>query len=258
MRFLIQCDTDGLPMFDWQVELINSIKYQNRVYDGALTSYKEKVWELCIAPEKVEDVCSSVPVGSVEFVHRFFELNDIPVPSPVNVPKALYLYGLNPYIAVKDISVFNQQDVPLCGYSAPVFIKSMEKIKHPLNGVSVDIPAGRWQVTEYLPSGFDAEYRCFIFNGLLLDIKQYEGELFKQACDIQAFARECDREYEKVKPTEYPSAYTLDIGVYNGNLYVIEVHNFYSCGLYGFSKPHLYPQMLSQWYVWWLWSNEIF
>ena len=40
--------------------------------------------------------------------------------------------------------------------------------------------------------------------------------------------------------TNTPKAYTLDVAVLrNGQTVVIEVHNFISCGLYGFASPKL-------------------
>ncbi|MNY01093.1 hypothetical protein D3C86_1336070 [compost metagenome] len=41
-----------------------------------------------------------------------------------------------------------------------------------------------------------------------------------------------------------PPAYTLDIGM-NEDIgsFIIEVHNFYSCGLYGFNDWKILPQM---------------
>ena len=88
-----------------------------------------------------------------------------------------------------------------------------------------------------------------------MDIKQYTGKWFDHASGSLQFARTCVNSYEMDDTP--PPAYTLDVGVYGGNFYVIEVHNFYSCGLYGFSMPHLYPQMLSQWYMWWLRATDI-
>ena len=49
--------------------------------------------------------------------------------------------------------------------------------------------------------------------------------------------------------TTSPKAYTLDIGVNKKDgTFVIEVHNFFSCGLYGFSDHKLLPLMfISGW-----------
>ena len=50
-----------------------------------------------------------------------------------------------------------------------------------------------------------------------------------------------------------PVAYTLDIGVKwkeGGNeTFVIECHDFYSCGLYGFSDLNKLPFMFNRWHL---------
>jgi len=45
-----------------------------------------------------------------------------------------------------------------------------------------------------------------------------------------------------------PIAYTLDVGVVNDKTYIIEVHDFFSCGLYGFSNHQILPFMFSRWF----------
>lgn len=45
-----------------------------------------------------------------------------------------------------------------------------------------------------------------------------------------------------------PIAYTLDVGVNSNNTFIIEVHDFFSCGLYGFSDNKILPYMFSDWF----------
>jgi len=45
-----------------------------------------------------------------------------------------------------------------------------------------------------------------------------------------------------------PVAYTLDIGINDKDTFVIEVHDFFSCGLYGFSNHKILPFMFSKWF----------
>lgn len=43
---------------------------------------------------------------------------------------------------------------------------------------------------------------------------------------------------------EAPEAYTIDVGVTSdGNTVLIEVHDFFSCGLYGFDDAKNLPNM---------------
>jgi hypothetical protein len=45
-----------------------------------------------------------------------------------------------------------------------------------------------------------------------------------------------------------PIAYTLDIGITDYDTIVIECHDFFSCGLYGFANHAIYPNMLYKWF----------
>lgn len=45
-----------------------------------------------------------------------------------------------------------------------------------------------------------------------------------------------------------PIAYTLDVGVNDNGTFVIEVHDFFSCGLYGFSNYAILPNMYYRWF----------
>jgi hypothetical protein len=49
-----------------------------------------------------------------------------------------------------------------------------------------------------------------------------------------------------------PVAYTLDIGIIRRlsdfDTVVIECHDFFSCGLYGFADHKVYPHMLHRWF----------
>lgn len=247
MNFLIQ-GKDNCPDFDFGFELIQSIKYQeemngdfSREYviseDTQVPFHTYKYW---------------CPVGSVEFVHQYFKDNDIPIPKPVNIPEELWrISGLDPRV------------IRYCDGFSPknkIFIKNIDQIKHPQNGVTKEIDLGNWQVTDYIEGGFDSEWRCFIFNGKLLDVKLYLGE-WDSPPPSGNYIENTIRRWKSA-----PCAYTLDIGCKNNQTivndgdwssfnvketepYIIECHNFYSCGLYGFSWPQKYPQMLSQWYL---------
>ena len=53
-----------------------------------------------------------------------------------------------------------------------------------------------------------------------------------------------------------PIAYTLDIAVLSNNTTVIvEAHDFFSCGLYGFNNQAILPYMYSRW--WYNYINNI-
>ena len=45
-----------------------------------------------------------------------------------------------------------------------------------------------------------------------------------------------------------PIAFTLDVAISNNDTVIIEVHDFFSCGLYGFSEHKILPFMFSKWF----------
>lgn len=198
--------------------------------------------ELCI--DDFENWC---PVGSVEFVHKWLSLCGLQIPKPINTPKELYkATGLNPRIVTRDsTSRFLYQ---------PVFIKNIDTIKHPLNGVCEDIlPAGDYLVTDYLRGGFVAEYRAFIFKGFVQKIVKYSGSAGIGNIDLEFFVDDCIRTWNT-----NITAYTIDVGInYLEELCVIECHNFYSCGTYGFTGYYVLPQMCASWYYQYVINNKI-
>jgi hypothetical protein len=177
-----------------------------------------------------------IPVGSVEFVSQYLKTN-FPERSqyliPLNVPEILFPYA-NRRIANKDISLFS--DV------SSVFVKSLNTIKHPGSGLKeigeVEEPE-EYQISEVID--IDSEWRVFVFHSQALYMSCYSGDSF-----ITPDRHRIEEMIETYKP-EAPVAYTLDIGVekYRGT-FIIEIHRFFSCGLYGFQDHKRYPKMLSQ------------
>ena len=77
-------------------------------------------------------------------------------------------------------------------------------------------------------------------DGKLVGLQNYCGE-FTQFPNVNAI-NDMIKAFKSA-----PIAYTLDIGISQGKTFVIEVHDFFSCGLYGFNSIN-YPQMLHRWY----------
>lgn len=236
MNFLIQGDPEtGLPEYDFGFELIKAIEFQEEhmdidrgfaISDGIVSNLG---WN---TEFHYTDWC---PVGSVEFIHRRFNSHGIPIPAPVNIPTELYeLSGLRPRI-VGHCTEFSKRR----------FIKHADIIKHESNGPAHWTPSsdGRWQVTDLVD--IISEWRCFVHHGKLVDVKHYSGDW--GTSPSESFIDSAIREWKSA-----PIAYTLDVGTGYAKErfrnFIIEAHNFYSCGLYGFSARNVYPQMLAQWY----------
>jgi hypothetical protein len=100
------------------------------------------------------------------------------------------------------------------------------------------------------PIDIVSEYRCFVYNNRLLGINNYSGD-FTIFPDTDTII-EMIGEY-----TDSPIAYTLDVGVIeSGETVIIEVHDFFSCGLYGFADMKNLPTMYSRWIVEYLNKNK--
>lgn len=180
-----------------------------------------------------------IPVGSVEFVEKFISLLGYPIPTPINVPAELYEF------AGRFIAIGNKSDI-VKNVSEDFFIKSTSKVKG-FSGTMYDVgsldESELYQYSELID--IVSEYRCFVLDSKLVGLKHYSGD-FKVFPSMSVI--------EKMIQVYTDSgnaqvAYTLDIGITSNNsTIIIEVHNFYSCGLYGFNDYPKYIKMLNNWW----------
>jgi hypothetical protein len=118
----------------------------------------------------------------------------------------------------------------------PLFIKSATQYKgftSLVDDVSL-IPDDIYFVSEEID--IESEWRTFIYNGELVGIHHYLGD-FTIFPDI-LFIQQMIAAYKNCPP-----AYTLDVGINKNGTFLIEVHPFVSCGLYGFRNYKLLPSM---------------
>ena len=221
MKFLVETENKKIK-FDGQFTLIESVKFMNWltrskdykiIYTDKL-EYKES-WKKCI------------PVGSIDFVSDFLKMYHDKDVKPINVPEELFKYC--------NRNIFNGTEKDIIGEK---FVKSNDKIKSFTN-ICSEAPEGNYQISDLIE--IDSEYRCFVYNKELVGIKNYSGDftIFPDIIKIN----EMISEYKSC-----PIAYTLDIGINKDGVFVIEVHDFFACGLYGFQEHKTYIQMLSRWF----------
>ena len=228
-EFLIQT-VDGQVVHDFSFHLLEAIRYQNWYRNEKLYSYR-----FC---EDVHDNTygdNYIPVGSVEFVLDYYKvyhgINNI---KPINVPKELMTTEfLKRQVFISDNSTLI--DNP----PASLFIKPLNRIKGLTfimsNKDQIGVPDGRFFISEVV--GIESEWRGFVFNGELLDIRCYLGE-FDLFPDVD-LVREMIGAYKNS-----PRAYTIDVGVGRKlGTFLIECHQFFSTGLYGFTHYNVLPQM---------------
>jgi hypothetical protein len=252
MKFLIQ-KINGQIRHDFSFTLLESIRFKNWLTSN---NKKDKIvvkyantFEITdpdmIYPNPFKPQHKNyIPVGSVEFVTDFLMYFHNTFPKPINVPEELF----DPCFTQRRIFNGNHMDLEDC--TGRYFVKSNSKIKGFTEVVeckktgnqgtvfSVSIPAGNYQISEYL-FGIESEWRAFVYQGKLVGLQNYSGD-FTRFPDV-ATIKSMIYAYKSA-----PMAYTLDVAVCDHATVIIEVHNFFSCGLYGFADHSIYPNMLNR------------
>jgi hypothetical protein len=220
--FLIQTFNNEIQ-HDFSWHLIQSIKYQN---------WYSNTENLKFILSDTTNTTNCIPIGSVEFVHEYLLKYYNIEPKPINIPFELQ----TEQFLQRKISYGTKYDI-----KQKSFVKSTNKIKSFTDIVSPSdinsIPGGDYLISELID--IQSEYRCFIYQNKLVGLQNYSGD-FTVFPDVSVI-------YNMI--SEYkssPIVYTLDVGIVNGKTVIIEVHNFYSCGLYGFSEYKILPQMFIQ------------
>lgn len=235
MKFLIQT-IENQVKHDFSFTLLESIRYQNW-YNG--DNYMSYLYtnDTGFVALKHDNL---VPVGSNEFVISFIKANYNLNPKPKNIPFPL----LDKRFTKRHIFDGCEKDI-----QGTKFVKSNEKIKS-FTEITDTAPKGLYQISEIIE--IESEWRAFVFKNKLVGLQNYSGN-FAMFPDVNAIEGMID-EYKEFSPV----AYTLDVGInLKDGTFVIEVHDFFSCGLYGFSDHKIYPFMLSQWFFSYILHNKI-
>lgn len=158
-----------------------------------------------------------IPVGTVEFVEGFYKkLYGVDKLLPINIPLELLGY-------TKRKVWYGDETEKI---EKPTFCKSRDKVKGFTDIVDrgVNLEKGNYIFSELVD--IESEWRCFVYRGQLLGVHNYINSLSHYP-DIKVI-KEMVNKYKDL------DAYTLDVGVNGEGTFIIEVHDFYSCGLYGF------------------------
>jgi len=254
MRFLIQ-KIDKEIRHDFSFTLLESIRYHKWLQgDDADVQVKYINWDthdsiLCFKPFHQH----YVPVGSVEFVLAWMNRFGVPTPKPVNIPDELN----QPYYTKRPVINGTHNDIENLTHGK-WFVKSNDIIKGMAEMLTIDdnhswsIPIGEYQMSQHIQ--IDSEWRAFVYQGKLVGIKNYGGG-FGTFPDLKMVSHMI-WEYKSA-----PIAYTLDVGVIESGTpfnetFIIECHDFFSCGLYGFAEHKIYPYMLYRWFHEYLNKNK--
>jgi hypothetical protein len=242
MRFLIQ-KIDKEIRHDFAFTLLESIRYHKWLQgDDADVQVKylnckanDGVWFFRPFHQHY------VPVGSVEFVLSWMKRFGIPVPKPINVPEELFGFV--------NRGIFNGPHYDMDDILDKRFVKSNDHIKGFKEVIdnTYDLPEGNYQFSEVVD--IESEWRVFVYQGKLVGLQNYSGD-FTMFPDMDII-RHMTYYYKSA-----PIAYTLDVGVFDEKTFVIECHDFFSCGLYGFADHKIYPYMLYRWFHEYLNKNK--
>ena len=241
MRFVIQ-KIDKEIRHDFAFTLLESIRYQkwkqgedaDVVVRYVNCAANDGVWFFSPFHQHY------IPIGSVEFVTSWFKRFHDHTPKPINIP-----YELNePFFTKRPVMDGTHLDIQHLAHGK-WFVKSNDKIKGLAEMLKIDdnhswtIPEGNYQMSEEIP--IHSEWRCFVYQGKLVGLQNYSGG-FSTFPDVPSILHMVHA-YK-----DAPVAYTLDVGVNDYGTFVIEVHDFFSCGLYGFANHDILPFMYSRWH----------
>ena len=220
--FFIQT-INGRVAHDFSFALIEAIKYHNW-YEN------KKVYDYFLS-DKI-GATDYIPIGSVEFVLDTLHLNyNISNIRPLNIPNKI----IKPEYTKRWVKVVKTDTNTINAGDAPIFVKDNSKIKGWTNIVDPNrgYPAGEYLISEYVE--IDSEWRAFIFNNKLVGLQHYSGD-FTIFPDVELIKK-------MINDFNYNNSYTLDVGINNNGTFVLELHDFFSCGLYGFANYKLLPLM---------------
>ncbi|SRR6266403_2969011 len=224
MKFLIQT-IDNQIVHDFAFTLIEAIRFHK---------WKGTNYEYILSDTISELDC--IPIGSVEFVSeyikKYYNIDIIPINVPYELMLNRELTGRYIYNGDQDYTFDKRK-----------FVKSNDKIKSFTDIIepNTKLPEGKYQFSELIQ--IESEYRCFVYQNKLVGIKNYSGD-FTIFPNIHSINKMIES-FKKLAPI----AYTLDVGILdNDNTVVIEVHDFFSCGLYGFNDLRILPLMFIRWF----------
>jgi hypothetical protein len=225
-KFLIQTINKEIT-FDFSFHLIEAIKYNNWYQN-------EKIYDYILS-DKIEQHEEFIPVGSLEFVfeyiNKYYNLNKENI-KPINIP---HLLCKHEYLQ-REVFIANKNNIKI---SQEMFVKSNTKYKSFADIIkdTESIPEDEYLISELID--IDSEWRGFVQNNKLVGLNNYSGD-FKLFPNIQIIEQMIN-DYK-----DSPLSYTIDIGVNNNGTFLIEVHPFVSCGLYGFAEYKILPLMFIQ------------
>lgn len=238
ITFILESDENGHVLHDFSFHLMHAIRYHDWMYG-------EKTYSFVLSNESIPEA-DMIPVGSLEFVMSHLQRPERVI--PLNVPEVLNLHSFTKRDYHKFISKKKLKTKRL-----PLFVKESLVYKGTAAAITTvtqieELPDVLFDVSEQ--KSIHSEWRIFVQQGIAVGAKPYLSE------DILPISSDMDVveamiaviESSRLKGDTFPLSYTLDIGVYEDETFLIEAHPFVSCGLYGFFNYQRLPSMIIQGY----------
>lgn len=230
-KFLIQT-IDGVVKHDFSFHLLEAVRYANWIRN-------EEVYSVTLTDKINDNQRGYAPVGTLEFVFSYmekyhdFEKGDF---VPINLPRSL----MKTNFLKRDVRILEKKEIFL---DQPLFLKSNTKYKSFTDVAQnlENVPEDTYLVSEVVE--IHSEWRSFVYGGKLVGLQNYAGDFTVFPC-IETLKEMIDS-YD-----DAPPAYTLDVAVNESGSFLIEVHPFISCGLYGFSDYKVLPEMFISAFNW--------
>lgn len=237
------------PVHDFGFTMMEAVKYHQWYY-GKDSPYSLHFIENDMRPDSESFAIAQVylqpmtnkviPVGSIGFTEKFMKLIYGVKLKPINIPQQLCVHE---FLKRNTSKVTMNEPWSFAGKG--FFIKDIGMFKGYTDFSHPDsiVPKGTYLISD--PIDIISEYRCFVYSGELVGIHYYSGDftVFPQVETIQDMIEVY---------TDCPKAYSLDVAVAKTadgiNTVLIEVHDIFSCGLYGFSDFNLLTKMYVSWH----------
>lgn len=224
--FLLQLEDDGFLAED-TVGVYERLKEHRWLY-GNQSSFRFQFSKITDLPAPAGNTV--IPVGSIEFVEKALGKSMHPICVPDDLVGTKFLRRRVKTVHSREEIVHLYE---LWGQEK-LFVKSASVLKadftdiYKVNDIKRLPQSPSYFVSE--PISIESEWRCFVYRGEVQGVQYYSGDFFRYP-DRKSI-EEIVAGYKNA-----PEAYTADIAVIaDGQTVLIEVHNFVSCGLYGFSR----------------------
>lgn len=230
-KFLIQVDSDNVPLYDFGFHIIQAVKHQNLMND-AKYSYK-------LVKDLVDIETDYIPIGSLEFVFEYLtKIENVNIKNlkPINIPKSVVpllnrklLIDLGKNLDLKGEYHFIKDNTQFKGYTDIT------------NSIPYDLLDKELIVSEEVD--FSSEFRVFVYEGRILSVQRYLGDI-----NVLPDFTYIQKVIENLSNENLPRSYSFDVGIHEGKTDFIELHPIISLGLYGFNNYNYILPMFIQGY----------